>query len=46
MTAAITLRVLPKMKLYETTYEDVAYDHDLMIPVAKEGTHGVRILIT
>lgn len=45
MTAAITLRVLPRMRLYETTWEDVAYDHDLMIPVAKKGTHGIRIVM-
>ncbi len=45
MTAAITFRVLPRMKLYRTTWEDIAYDHDLMIPVARSGTHGIRTLI-
>lgn len=45
MVAAITLRALPRMKLHETTYEDVAYDHDLMIPVPRKGTHGVRIVV-
>ena len=46
MIAAITLRVLPHMKLYETTWEDVAYDYDVMIPMPKKGTSGVRIIIT
>lgn len=45
MTAAMTLRVLPRMRLYETTPDDVAYDHDLMIPVVRRGTNGIRAII-
>lgn len=40
---ALALRVLPNMRLFETNDEDVAYDHDMFIPVAKEGTNGVRV---
>jgi hypothetical protein len=43
--AALTLRVLPKMQLYKTTVDDVAYDHDLVVPAAKNGSEGVRVLI-
>ncbi|KAK1707210.1 cytochrome P450 [Colletotrichum lupini] len=42
---ALALRVLPKMRLYETTDEDVAYDHDMFIPVTKPGSNGVRVTI-
>ncbi|WYZ35865.1 hypothetical protein EsH8_X_000512 [Colletotrichum jinshuiense] len=40
---ALALRVLPNMRLFETNDEDVAYDHDMFIPVAKQGTNGVRV---
>ncbi|GJC88005.1 cyrochrome P450 monooxygenase [Colletotrichum liriopes] len=40
---ALALRVLPTMRLYETTDEDVAYDHDMFVPVPKAGTNGVRV---
>ncbi|KXJ89734.1 cytochrome P450 [Microdochium bolleyi] len=43
--AAVVLRVMPYMKLYETTVVDVAYDHDMFIPVVKEGSKGVRVTI-
>ncbi|OLN82371.1 Trichodiene oxygenase 6 [Colletotrichum chlorophyti] len=43
--AALALRVLPNMRLFETNDEDVAYDHDMFIPVAKEGTNGVRVKV-
>ncbi|KAJ0159761.1 Trichodiene oxygenase [Colletotrichum tanaceti] len=39
---ALALRVLPTMRLYDTTDEDVAYDHDMFVPVPKAGTTGVR----
>lgn len=43
--AALAIRVLPHATLYETTYEDVLYDHDMFIPRAKKGSKGVRVKI-
>lgn len=43
--AAIVLRVIPYMELYETTLDDVAYDHDMFVPMAKPGTQGVRVMM-
>lgn len=33
------------MKLYETTVEDVRYDHDLITAQAKKGSKGVRAVM-
>lgn len=33
------------MKLYETTEQDIRYDYDLLIPMAKRGSKGVRATI-
>ncbi|KAK0763227.1 LOW QUALITY PROTEIN: hypothetical protein N5P37_004213, partial [Trichoderma harzianum] len=41
---ALIFRVYPQMQLYETTVEDVTYDHDLLVPVAKG--NGVKVIIT
>jgi hypothetical protein len=43
--SALALRVLPEMKLFETTEIDVRYDHDMFVPMAKKGTEGVRVTI-
>lgn len=43
--AALALRVLPQMKLFETTEMDVLYDHDMFVPMAKKGSEGVRVTI-
>ncbi|KAF7858483.1 hypothetical protein EAF04_009083 [Stromatinia cepivora] len=43
---ALTLRVFPRTKLYETSINDVRYDHDLFIPLPKKGSKGVRVLIS
>ncbi|KAI1861411.1 uncharacterized protein JN550_010791 [Neoarthrinium moseri] len=45
VTAAVTLRVLPHMKLYETTIDDVKYDHDLVTYQTKKGSKGIRVTI-
>lgn len=45
LVAALTLRVFPKMKLYETTADDVRYDHDLMIPMPRKGSKGIRAVV-
>ncbi|RYP85423.1 hypothetical protein DL769_000976 [Monosporascus sp. CRB-8-3] len=46
VTAAITLRVMPRMSLYKTTEEDVKYDHDLALAQPKKGTTGVWVTIS
>lgn len=42
--AALALRVLPHMHLFDTTAEDLAYDHDMFIPMTKDN-RGVRVTI-
>ncbi|RYP72823.1 hypothetical protein DL771_004007 [Monosporascus sp. 5C6A] len=42
---ALTLRVFPHMRLFETTEEDVRYDHDMMVPMPKDGSKGVRVKV-
>ena len=44
--AALTLRIFPRMKLYETTLDDVRYDHDMFIPQPKAGSKGVRVVLS
>ncbi|KAI1440492.1 cytochrome P450 [Annulohypoxylon stygium] len=44
--AALTLRVFPQAQLFETTEEDIIYDHDMFIPCPKAGSKGVRIAIS
>jgi hypothetical protein len=44
-TAALALRVFPRMKLFETTVDDVKYDHDLITAQAKKGSKGVRVVM-
>ncbi|KAL4899598.1 hypothetical protein BDW74DRAFT_188984 [Aspergillus multicolor] len=44
--AALTLRVFPRMKLYETTIADVRYDSDLFLPMVQKGSQGVRATIS
>jgi tetrahydromethanopterin S-methyltransferase subunit F len=44
-TAALALKVLPHMRLYETTVDDVKYDHDLITAQAKKGSNGVRVVM-
>jgi hypothetical protein len=41
---ALVLRVLPHMRLHDTTLEDLAYDHDMFVPVTKD-SRGVRVRI-
>jgi hypothetical protein len=43
--AALALRVMPHMRLVDTTIDDIAYDHDMFVPVVKEGSRGVRVLV-
>ncbi|KAK8137099.1 cytochrome P450 [Apiospora sp. TS-2023a] len=43
--SALALRVLPHMRLYETTELDVRYDHDMFLPLTHEDSKGVRVLV-
>ena len=43
VTAALALRVLPQLKLFDTTYEDIKYDFDALTPQPKKGARGVRV---
>lgn len=45
MTAAVTLRVLPSAKLYETTVADVKYDFDYTTYQISKKAKGVRIVV-
>ncbi|KAI1506236.1 cytochrome P450 [Biscogniauxia marginata] len=42
---ALALRVYPHMRLFETTEKDVTYDHDMFVPLAKDDSKGVRVII-
>ncbi|KAG4032396.1 hypothetical protein MFRU_007g02990 [Monilinia fructicola] len=41
----LALRVLPRMKLYETTETDITYDHDIFNPLPLASSKGVRAVI-
>ncbi|KAL7950682.1 cytochrome P450 [Trichoderma barbatum] len=41
---ALVFRVYPHMQLYETVVEDITYDHDLFVPMAKG--NGIRVIIS
>ena len=43
--AALVVRVFPHMELFETTVEDVQYDHDLFVPAPRLSSLGVRVLM-
>lgn len=45
MAALMAFRVIPRARLYETTVEDISYDHDLIVVQTKKGTISVRIKI-
>lgn len=45
--ATLALRVWPRMKLYETSIDDVRHDHDLfLVPMVKKDSKGVRVTIS
>lgn len=44
--AALTLRVFPRMKLHDTSVEDVRYDHDKFVPMTRPDSKGVRVTIS
>ena len=45
LLSLMTVRVFPRMKLYETTESDVIYDHDIFNPLPVKTSKGVRAII-
>ena len=45
MAALVALRIIPRARLFETTVEDISYDHDLIVVQTKKGSISVRIQI-
>ena len=45
LLALLTLRVFPRMQLYETTETDITYDHDFFNPFPVRTSKGVRAII-
>ncbi|KAL2281069.1 hypothetical protein FJTKL_12089 [Diaporthe vaccinii] len=43
--AFLTLKVFSKLILFETTEDDVRYDHDLLVPMTRKGSRGVRVVV-
>ena len=43
--AALTLRVLPHMRLFETTERDVRYDYDTLSPNPVRDSKGIRVTV-
>jgi len=45
MAALVALRIIPRARLFETTVEDISYDHDLIVLQTKKGSISVKIQI-
>lgn len=45
MSALLALRLIPRATLYETTLEDLTYDHDMIVAQTKKGSVAVRVKI-
>ncbi|OBR13082.1 Benzoate 4-monooxygenase cytochrome p450 [Colletotrichum higginsianum IMI 349063] len=46
MAALMAMRVIPRSRLFETTVEDISYDHDLIVVQTKKGSISVKIQIS
>lgn len=46
LAALMAIRVIPRASLYETTLEDVSYDHDCIVVETKKGSVSTRITIS
>ncbi|KAG4263688.1 hypothetical protein FPRO04_11349 [Fusarium proliferatum] len=46
MAALLAFRLIPRARLYETTVDDITYDHDLIVVQTKKGSISVRIAIS
>ncbi|KAK0384864.1 hypothetical protein NLU13_7342 [Sarocladium strictum] len=45
MATQMALRIIPRARLYETTIDDISYDHDAVVPQTAKGSLSVRIQI-
>lgn len=45
MAALMAFRIIPKAELFDTTIEDLTYDHDLVVLQTKKGHISTRIKI-
>lgn len=45
LIAALVLRMFPKMRLYETTADDLKYDYDLNLGMPSVKSKGIRVII-
>ena len=45
LLALLTVRIFPRMRLYETTISDITYDHDIFNPLPVATSKGVRAII-
>lgn len=45
MAALMAFRIIPKAELFETTIEDLTYDHDLVVLQTKKGHISTQIKI-
>jgi hypothetical protein len=45
MAALVSLQIIPRAKLVDTTIEDLTYDHDLIVLQTKKGSISVKIQI-
>ncbi|KAK7908533.1 cytochrome P450 [Apiospora marii] len=43
--AALGLRVLPQMRLFDTRGEDIAWDYNLLAPTCKQSSNDVRVTV-
>jgi hypothetical protein len=46
MAALMAFRIIPKAELFETTIEDLTYDHDLVVLQTKKGHISTRIKLS
>jgi hypothetical protein len=45
MSALMAFQVIPRARLVDTTREDIAYHHDLIVLQTKNGSISVKIAI-
>lgn len=43
--AVLLLRIYPRLRLYETTFDDIKFDSDYFIPVINKHCKGVRAIV-
>ena len=45
MIATMAFRILPRAQLFETTMDDLRYDHDMVVVQTKKGSISTQIKI-